>query len=499
MMCVQTQGKLCRSVWKGLVLGTLLTTFLILLYSYAAPPLSLSSTEDPTSFQCHQPSPPESPVPTSNSTAKSKLHCLPHHNLMFLKTHKTGCDMEGVGVVSMGVLVVLVLLLSWITNLAGQDAPPNTVFYQCNRTSVSVAVKSDPLNNGVLLDPGSLTLGKCPVSSTTALQGFLVFEYRLYDCRFSRMVLGNAVKFFTDLVYKPAADVATNVLSPSFQKQINCISDISMTPTPIETTVVVQVSGTGQLDFSSLIMNDDFTKPSDIKEFLLGSPIFLAIFVRMANHMPLQIFVDECIAAPTNDLRNSGERYALINNHGCFVDGKVAASRFVEPLQLDTIRLTFPAMTFVGPSNEIYLHFKLIVWEPKTAIGLKACSYLSDINRWQLLGNPQSDLCRCCDSICRLSSRRRRDAADENIPVIHTMVLGPFKIHSPPINGTLNARNESKALESLSAFPIPPAAGALFLELAVLLLLSLGVAVYGRAANRDCKELEKHLLVTHEN
>ncbi|XP_075685633.1 galactosylceramide sulfotransferase isoform X4 [Rhinoderma darwinii] len=90
MMCVQTQGKLCRSVWKGLVLGTLLTTFLILLYSYAAPPLSLSSTEDPTSFQCHQPSPPESPVPTSNSTAKSKLHCLPHHNLMFLKTHKTG-------------------------------------------------------------------------------------------------------------------------------------------------------------------------------------------------------------------------------------------------------------------------------------------------------------------------------------------------------------------------------------------------------------------------
>ncbi|KAG8596604.1 hypothetical protein GDO81_001984 [Engystomops pustulosus] len=88
MMCIQTQGKLCRSVWKGLVLGTLLTTFLIVLYSYAAPPLSFSSTEDPSSLQCHPPSPPK--PPSSNSTAQSELQCLPRHNLMFLKTHKTG-------------------------------------------------------------------------------------------------------------------------------------------------------------------------------------------------------------------------------------------------------------------------------------------------------------------------------------------------------------------------------------------------------------------------
>ncbi|XP_056384628.1 galactosylceramide sulfotransferase isoform X2 [Hyla sarda] len=90
MMCIQTQGKLCRSVWKGLVLGILLTTFLILLYSYAAPPLSFSNTIGSSSFQCHPPSLPESPLPESNSTTKYELHCLPRHNLMFLKTHKTG-------------------------------------------------------------------------------------------------------------------------------------------------------------------------------------------------------------------------------------------------------------------------------------------------------------------------------------------------------------------------------------------------------------------------
>ncbi|XP_073530815.1 zona pellucida sperm-binding protein 3-like [Phyllobates terribilis] len=438
----------------------------------------------------------------------------------------------------MAVWIVLVLWLSWVVFLAGQNAPPNTVFYQCNRTSVSVAVKKDPLDNRMLVDPGSLTLGKCFPSSITALRGFLVFEYSLYDCRFSRMdnpfsemhsniilnmtqtemsaqkasrkgqhmgenkghkeVSGNAVKFFTDLVYKPGA--GAYVFPQPFRQQINCVSDISRNPTPFESAVTVQASGTGQFDISSQIMNDDFSAGAEVKDFFLGAPIFLAISVATANHMPLQIFVDECIVAPTRDLSILGDRYILINNHGCFVDGKVAASRFVEPLQLDTVKLTFPAMKFLSNSGEeIYLHFKLIVWDPRAVIGLKMCSYFSNVNSWQLLGNPQSDLCRCCDSICRLPSRRRREAEKGDPGIIHTMVLGPFKLHSPAVNGSLNTSNETKALDSVSAFPIPPAAGALFLELAVLLLLSVGVAVYGRTSRKDCGELEKRSLITNEN
>ncbi|XP_069607586.1 zona pellucida sperm-binding protein 3-like [Ranitomeya imitator] len=202
-----------------------------------------------------------------------------------------------------------------------EQAPPNVVFYQCNRTSVSVAVKKDPLDNRMLVDPGSLTLGKCFPSSTTALRGFLVFEYSLYDCRFSRMVSGNAVKFFTDLVYKPGA--GANVFPQPFQQQINCISDISMNPSPIESAVTVQASGAGQFDISAQIMNGnylvnpyDFSTGIDVKDFFLGAPIFLAISVATANHMALQIFVDECIVAPTRDLSIAGERYILINNHG---------------------------------------------------------------------------------------------------------------------------------------------------------------------------------------
>ncbi|CAI9589192.1 unnamed protein product [Staurois parvus] len=89
-MCLQAQGKLCRSVWKGLVLGTLFTSFLILLYSYASPPLSLSSTENPVSFRCQPSSNSGSYLRKANTSSGSSQHCVPRHNLMFLKTHKTG-------------------------------------------------------------------------------------------------------------------------------------------------------------------------------------------------------------------------------------------------------------------------------------------------------------------------------------------------------------------------------------------------------------------------
>ncbi|XP_075067004.1 zona pellucida sperm-binding protein 3-like [Mixophyes fleayi] len=395
----------------------------------------------------------------------------------------------------MEVWAVLVLWLSWVTSLAGQAAPDRTVFYACNNTFVSVSVKSDPFGVGMKLDPGSLTLGKCPVSSTSALSGFFVFEYHLYDCGFSKM-FGNIVKYFVDLVYQPT-NIGANQFSQPFTKHIGCVLNRSMTPTSIETTVVVPVYAKGLLNFFAKLMNDDFSDTTPTKDFSLGSLISLELSVDSTNHMPLRIFVDECIVTPTPDISNSGPIYSLITNHGCFVDGKVAASKFVEHFPLDTIRLTFPAMKFVEDSDEIYLHFKIVVWDTNTVTELrKACSYFSDTNRWQLLGNSQSNVCNCCDSVCNPSRRRR---SVENDPgLVHKMVLGPFKVHSPSDGRQNSVSTTLDSFTAKSGFLLPPVVGALFLELAVLLLLSVGVAVYDRAAHQDCEEAEKRFLVTHE-
>lgn len=69
-------------------------------------------------------------------------------------------------------------------------APINSVLYECNKTSIHLAVKIDPLGNGLLLDPQLVHLGSCLYSIDDG-QGFLHFQYRLKDCGFSRLVSEN--------------------------------------------------------------------------------------------------------------------------------------------------------------------------------------------------------------------------------------------------------------------------------------------------------------------
>uniref|UniRef100_A0A8C3EL40 Galactose-3-O-sulfotransferase 1 n=1 Tax=Corvus moneduloides TaxID=1196302 RepID=A0A8C3EL40_CORMO len=83
-------GKPWRSMCKGLVLGTLLTSFMLLLYSYAVPPLQVSVTEIPIPFSCSSRlSPVQAPSPSNSTGSTSGWSCRPKLNVMFMKTHKT--------------------------------------------------------------------------------------------------------------------------------------------------------------------------------------------------------------------------------------------------------------------------------------------------------------------------------------------------------------------------------------------------------------------------
>lgn len=77
-----------ESMAKGLVLGALFTSFLLLLYSYAVPPLhgGLASTTPEDAAPCSPaPSEPEAAIP-ANGSAES---CQPRRDIVFMKTHKT--------------------------------------------------------------------------------------------------------------------------------------------------------------------------------------------------------------------------------------------------------------------------------------------------------------------------------------------------------------------------------------------------------------------------
>ncbi|KAM9391419.1 galactosylceramide sulfotransferase [Pholidichthys leucotaenia] len=84
------QGRQWRSVCKGLVLGTLLTSCMILLYCLSTPQIPFSMPEFPVPYSCaHRPSQPYL-KPTKNISQKiTSQNCAPKVDIMFMKTHKT--------------------------------------------------------------------------------------------------------------------------------------------------------------------------------------------------------------------------------------------------------------------------------------------------------------------------------------------------------------------------------------------------------------------------
>ncbi|XP_067087511.1 galactosylceramide sulfotransferase isoform X1 [Osmerus mordax] len=89
---VVKQGRQWRSMCKGLVLGTFLTSCMILLYCLSAPQVHLNLPEVPVPYSCaHRPTPPHTSSITNSSQrlpGQASL-CTPKVDILFMKTHKT--------------------------------------------------------------------------------------------------------------------------------------------------------------------------------------------------------------------------------------------------------------------------------------------------------------------------------------------------------------------------------------------------------------------------
>ncbi|XP_053136127.1 zona pellucida sperm-binding protein 3-like [Hemicordylus capensis] len=393
----------------------------------------------------------------------------------------------------MGLRAGLVTVLAWsllVASAAAQRVPVNPVFYECDRTSIHLVVGLDPWGTGLRLDPQSLHLGNCPPSSENSPQSLLHFQYSLKECGFARLATGNTVEYSASLVYRPPSGRGRFYNRP-FSERINCTSHEAQRSTPAApvSSTSGQLSASSAPMFTVTLMNEDFSRPLDSTIFLLGSQIYIELAVQRAFHQPLQVFVDECVAATTPELNTSPRNYSIITNHGCFVDGKVSNSQFLPRQTPETLRLSLQAFGFVGVDTDIYLHCWVLVWDPnvRTDPTKKACSFLRETQRWQLLDDPSSALCSCCDSVCHgAGSRPRRDLpgySAEGGPR-YNVVVGHLKIQkSAPNAGSYEwDSNSSLAVRSHKGgkqnVMRPAAVGALLLELAVVAALSLGFCVY---------------------
>ncbi|KAJ1092576.1 hypothetical protein NDU88_005686 [Pleurodeles waltl] len=400
---------------------------------------------------------------------------------------------------------LLFLALSWSSAIMSQPLPRNSFTYNCNDTWIGLAMKRYPLGTGALL-PQYLALGWCGYS-TVDMRGYVIFEYRLDRCGFSRLTSGMTVEYSADLIYNPPAGTSNWWYSTPFAERINCTL-FNPVPSPSK-SAVTQVSGSGVLNFHARLMNADFSAPSGTSTYPLGSNINIEISLETAFHQPMQIYVDECIAALSPDLETATVKYSVVNNHGCLIDGKMGDSKFVTRPSPSRIRLSLQVFRFAVENTDVYLHFQVLVWDPSmlTDPTRKACSYYRNTGRWELLDDPfSSSVCTCCETICPAPRfGRSLKGVDSQLafsphpgsepPLVSTVRVGPLRVKASDQRAGSFEWNMNHSLavqipKGPHKIGLPPAIGALLMEIAVLILLSMGVHLYNRKWKTSAGEMD---------
>nr|XP_033776681.1 zona pellucida sperm-binding protein 3-like [Geotrypetes seraphini] len=329
----------------------------------------------------------------------------------------------------------MVLLPLWVLlGVCCVLAQNASVSLNCGSSRLVITVAMDLFGTGVLVRPEELVLGKnCSVSQE--LEDKLIFDYLLQDCDAVRKFLPNSIQYENQLHYRPSNTGviqranAISVPVSCFYPRTGNTSSLGIQPTwnPYRSTY----HGRGQLDFMLQLYDNAWTVPQQNERHFYGDLLNIQASVTTLHHTPLRIYVDECVARPSED---STLEYEVITDHGCLVDGMQSRSKFVSPRGDDFLRFQLDAFTFAGTlDKQIFLlcHLKVVSVDTTiTQVRLnKACSYNSSSTTFYS-EEPRED-CSCCNSAagCRtMEKRRRRQLVLEGSHWEVNVSLGPIFI-----------------------------------------------------------------------
>ncbi|KAJ8337279.1 hypothetical protein SKAU_G00384990 [Synaphobranchus kaupii] len=271
---------------------------------------------------------------------------------------------------------------------------PNAVKVHCGESSVQFEVDMDLLGIGHLIQPSDINLGGCgPVGQHGS--EVLLFETELHGCGSVLAMMEDALVYTFALNYQPNSFVATPIIRTSsavvglqcHYMRLHNVSSNALKPTwiPYHSTL----SAEELLVFSMRLMADHWQLERGSNVFFLGDLINIEVSVVQANHMPLRVFVDTCVATLDPDM-NAVPRYAFIENDGCLMDSKLTNSRsqLLSRVQDDKLQFQLDAFRWISAS-----------------------------------GNDQA--CSCCDTSCVV---RKGRSVDSGAQYAGTAVLGPIVV-----------------------------------------------------------------------
>ncbi|XP_078099974.1 zona pellucida sperm-binding protein 3-like [Sander vitreus] len=309
--------------------------------------------------------------------------------------------------------------------------PANSVSAHCEEGGVTIEVKQNFLGNGQLIRPSDLTLGGCAARATTP--HVVQFQTELQGCGSTMTMTEEALIYYFPLTYSPTPIGNTFILKTNpAEVVIEChyvrrhdVSSGAVRPTwkPFAFDMLAEQ----QLRFSLRLMTEDWQSQRPSSVYFLSDVMHIEATLLRGHHVPLRVYVDSCVATEFPN-SNSQPRYSFINNHGCFSDAKLtgAKSYFMERSQEDKLHLQLQAFKFPhNHGNSLYITCHLKATKVSVPIDSqhKACSFLTEANRWVASGG-DNKVCDCCETSCK--RRKRSLGADADLQWEGTAALGPI-------------------------------------------------------------------------
>ncbi|XP_055058871.2 zona pellucida sperm-binding protein 3b [Misgurnus anguillicaudatus] len=288
-----------------------------------------------------------------------------------------------------------------------------TIDVRCKQESMEIVMHADLFATGLpvyaeelWLGPDSImnkvSGGSCGAVQSGELEFTVVSNYK--DCGTTLSITNEFVIYSNVLVYSPLPSPdgvlhqygAVIPIQCQFQRQYN-VDSAAVAPTWIP--YAAAVSAADFLDFSLRLMSDDWQHERGSNVYFLGDPIHLQASVTLANHLPLLLFVDHCVATPTPNVDESELQYSFIDYNGCLSDSMHSSSRskFLQRTEGNKLNLLLDAFRFYRvTSNLIFItcYLKAIPAAYSVSSQNRACSFID--KRWQSVdGNDQ--VCNSCE------------------------------------------------------------------------------------------------------
>ncbi|XP_064168704.1 uncharacterized protein LOC135241879 isoform X5 [Anguilla rostrata] len=308
---------------------------------------------------------------------------------------------------------------------------PDIVRAICGESLLQVEVNAILLGIGQLVHPSEITLGGCGPVEQDRSDWKLHFVTELHGCGSTQMMTEDSLIYTFSLNYQPKALVGTPIVRSSeavvliqcHYPRLHNVSSNALHPTwiPYQSTM----SAEELLVFTLRLMEDDWQQERASRTFFLGDTLKIEASVVQANHVPLRVFIERCVAYLDPSLAPS---YAFVKEDGCLMDSQLPGSHsmFLPRLQDDKLRMEVDAFRFAQEDrSSIYFYCHLKATAASDPYGGKACSFSPEAGRWLSLSG--MDVCSCCEASSCVA-RKGRSLDESAAQWEGDALLGPVTI-----------------------------------------------------------------------